>query len=355
MRTSILIITLISLIGFCNAQEKVVVEGAISIANSESQTPAPGTIRWTGIDFEGWTGSKWLSLTLCNEHADSISSTQLYFLGSDQSDNYIRLFSDTSNILYVLTEPSIWKFLPNRRPTDAKRVDQQNEISVLIATHGSIYQVPYNYEDKYIYADTYASCHSVEILPDGNMISASSNHNKLTLHFNKQEETDRYIFIESFDLPFVDAHGVVYDKQRDIIWALGTTLGKFKYNCCPNPHLIQIADYPLPTPHADGHDLFPDENGDLLATTDQGVIKYSIDTSENPIYQGDVYLENSIKSVVTNITNGDLFITSPVDIPGSESWQTNRIINLTQSTHFIRPDAKFYKVRLWQKNSFSYD
>jgi len=44
-------------------EEKLEVEGAIQIANSEDPTPDAGTIRWTGCDFEGWDGFNWLSLT----------------------------------------------------------------------------------------------------------------------------------------------------------------------------------------------------------------------------------------------------------------------------------------------------
>jgi len=44
-------------------EEKLEVEGAIQIGNSEDATPDPGTIRWTGTDFEGWNGTCWLSLT----------------------------------------------------------------------------------------------------------------------------------------------------------------------------------------------------------------------------------------------------------------------------------------------------
>jgi len=47
---------------FCQT-EKMEVEGAIIIGDSESVAPVPGTIRWTGTDFEGWNGTCWLSLT----------------------------------------------------------------------------------------------------------------------------------------------------------------------------------------------------------------------------------------------------------------------------------------------------
>ena len=47
-------------------QERMEVEGAIVIKNSEDATPVPGTIRFnpTTNDFEGWNGSRWLSLTI---------------------------------------------------------------------------------------------------------------------------------------------------------------------------------------------------------------------------------------------------------------------------------------------------
>ncbi|MGB3616839.1 MAG: DUF6528 family protein [Catalinimonas sp.] len=284
----------------------------------------------------------------------------LYFLGSDQSDGGIKIFSDTVNALRELTNRSIWKFLlkDNQIPTDAKRVDKGEEISVIVAAHGSIYQVPMNYNDKYVYAKTYISCHSVEILPDGNMISANSNQdndNTLTLHFNKKEEHDRYKFEDSFDVDFHDAHGVVYDKQRELIWALGTEIGKFKYICCPNPKLVLLDSYPLPPSHTGGHDLFPDEHGNLLVTSQQGVLRFEIDSSENLIFSELIYSSNGVKSVVSNIQNGDIYITSPEDISGYKPWQTDKIINLNKSKNYVRPNARFYKVRLWQKNNFSYN
>ena len=44
-------------------QEKFEVNGAIVISDAESIGTAPGTIRWTGTDFEGWNGQRWVSFT----------------------------------------------------------------------------------------------------------------------------------------------------------------------------------------------------------------------------------------------------------------------------------------------------
>ncbi len=43
--------------------ELIEVESAIQISQNIDPTPDPGTIRWTGSDFEGWNGVIWVSLT----------------------------------------------------------------------------------------------------------------------------------------------------------------------------------------------------------------------------------------------------------------------------------------------------
>lgn len=44
-------------------QEGLVVEGAIEIGNTNNSNPTPGTIRWSGLNFEGWNGIAWVPLT----------------------------------------------------------------------------------------------------------------------------------------------------------------------------------------------------------------------------------------------------------------------------------------------------
>lgn len=45
------------------AQEQMVIDGAVIISNSDDPTPAAGTIRWTGSDYEGFDGTSWITLT----------------------------------------------------------------------------------------------------------------------------------------------------------------------------------------------------------------------------------------------------------------------------------------------------
>jgi uncharacterized protein (TIGR02145 family) len=43
--------------------ESIELAGGLSIKSNVSNVPHPGTIRWSGEDFEGWNGSFWVSLT----------------------------------------------------------------------------------------------------------------------------------------------------------------------------------------------------------------------------------------------------------------------------------------------------
>jgi len=43
--------------------QQINVEGSILIGDHSVKKPLPGTIRWNGMDFEGWNGEEWVSLT----------------------------------------------------------------------------------------------------------------------------------------------------------------------------------------------------------------------------------------------------------------------------------------------------
>jgi len=61
------ILTLLTLIFtgsfFVHSQEKMEVDGAINIKDSQASNPEEGTIQWDGTDFLGWNGIHWVSLT----------------------------------------------------------------------------------------------------------------------------------------------------------------------------------------------------------------------------------------------------------------------------------------------------
>lgn len=50
-------------LGAVNPLEKLEVAGRVVVGDSANALPKAGTIRWSGTDFEGYDGTKWLSLT----------------------------------------------------------------------------------------------------------------------------------------------------------------------------------------------------------------------------------------------------------------------------------------------------
>lgn len=273
-----------------------------------------------------------------------------YFLGADQSNNQIVLFNGIPDTNQKVGEPPSWKFETDLRPTDAKRCDVDGKASVLVATHGAIYKVPFQESEKIIWAETYPSCHSVEWLPDGNLISASSNDHQLTLHYHAVSEGQRVRLAKSVDFRFETSHGVTYDRDRQCIWALGEVLGKFKYYAGNAPRLELLDTFSLPLCHSDGHDLYPHPNGNLLVTTHEGVLELTIGNFAYPKLVAEL---KGVKSAAAD-AQGQIYITDPTDIDGYENWQTDSILHLATGEKLTRPGARFYKVRLWERNKFSY-
>jgi len=276
-----------------------------------------------------------------------------FFLGADQGRKRIILFKDEIRKDNILIKPSKWGFpkppeFLKFQPTDAKRVDMRGRISVIIATSHEVYEVPFNYKDKITVGIAVKGCHSVEKLPDGNLISISSKGNRIRLHYDKYAKGSYYFFNKYIDYNFSFGHGVVYQKNKNVVWALGNKLLKFLYLSGPLPSLELIDTYTLP--NRSGHDLFPMGDGNLLFTLNSGVYKFNI--SDQRIHQiSDI---RSVKSAVKSFQSGELFLSAPNFKLGYRRWQTNTITNLTNNTTLIKEKSKFYKVRLWEKNEFSY-
>ncbi len=100
--------------------EKITIEGTIIISDNNDPNPAPGTIRWTGQDFEGFDGTRWKSLTCgCDEncpddryvtHTATATSESIQFEVENSQNLPMRLCyypsSDPSVIQYWQCEPS---------------------------------------------------------------------------------------------------------------------------------------------------------------------------------------------------------------------------------------------------------
>lgn len=263
-------------------------------------------------------------------------------LCADQADNRIRLIDpsntdDESSVLWCYpADGKPFKY----RPTDAKRVDLDGEVLILIAYHGRVQLV--RFRDQKLVKDfsTYSSCHSAEILPDGVIVSVNSNHGILRLHHSAEKFVDR-------ELPY--AHGVTWDKTRQCLWVLGDLLYQFDY---ADGELVLADQFRMPmTPT--GHDVFPLRDGSkLLVSNNDALFLFDLATEEFET----VSELRGIKSASQH-SDGSIWVSEPKKISGAKDWQSDSIIPvhpMDSEGLYTFEGARFYKARWWQKVDFSY-
>ncbi|MFR6032496.1 MAG: DUF6528 family protein [Bacilli bacterium] len=104
------------------------------------------------------------------------------------------------------------------------------------------------------YAFDSGNMHSACLLPDGNIVTASSDGDHICLFDIKTVALPRKREEKIYYLKF--AHAVVWDKKRELLWAMGLDeIAAFKYAQEPEPILKKSIHYSFRKAAYDGHDL----------------------------------------------------------------------------------------------------
>jgi hypothetical protein len=192
--------------------------------------------------------------------------------------------------------------------------------------------------------------HSAELLPNGNVVTASTTGGYLLIF-----TVDSYINDDSKQggkVSFEDVHNVVWDKANKLLWAAGKNkLKAFSYNnSCGSPALTLKKTYTMPEGNA--HDLFPvyGSTTDLWLTNSGHVYKFNVSTGQFTL----IKTISSVKSVC-NGPSGYATIIDKANGNGGESWRTDVITDLNSgATVYKNTGFGMYKVRWKLNNSFSY-
>jgi len=254
--------------------------------------------------------------------------------------------SEESNII-----PSYKQWF-TRGPDELKPVYNLKYILITVSKGGvALIRV----SDKKVVWYAYAgkNPHSAEILPDGNIVVASSTDSKLTVFHVDTTEGPGTGYKKEVDLPF--AHNVVWDKKRKLLWSAGRNrLYSFRYNFdCKEPDLIPKDTFMLPGNTA--HDLFPLYNKDSLYFTNASGVYYIDLKTANPkehliqISQVPTKFQENVKSVSSGPKGWPTIIQYPTN-----SNYSNKMIDLKGNTVFIFPGWTIYKARWFVPNLFSY-
>ncbi|MDF3078449.1 MAG: hypothetical protein K0S09_2338 [Sphingobacteriaceae bacterium] len=254
----------------------------------------------------------------------------------------------------------VWSWYPNkaginsnhlswfRAPSDAKVV-YGGQFILMTASGGGVALIRIADKKAVFYAYAGSNPHSAELLPDGNIVTASSTGNYLKIFsVDTLQSSDK---VYSKTIPIAFGHNVVWDKKNRVLWsAANDQLKRYIYNFNKHqPDLILKGSIPLPGSEA--HDLFPvyGENA-LWLSNPTGVYKFDVATRK---IQQIPNLFHDIKSVTSGPKDYPVMITHPDTTP--KSWWTDEVNSLDGKVLFKSTGLKIYKARWFLQNQFSYD
>jgi len=229
---------------------------------------------------------------------------------------------------------------------------------VVATVCGQGYLCLIDYETKeclYCYNDsTEINPHAVELLPDGNMVVASSVGNSVTIYAATQGDARGYFA----RYPLMCAHGLLWDSDLNVLWALGKEelLAYEVGGTLEKPELILKRTYNVPAePIEEGHDLYPvyGDGGKLWITVSKEVYQFDKMTGR---CSKDFEFYNRVSGEYNKSIGNQPFSNTFVRAYPKEKggWRTDTI-------QLFRPDGKgeytleshtqigtgYYKARVW--------
>jgi hypothetical protein len=239
-------------------------------------------------------------------------------------------------------QPAHVKWFSN--PSDAKMV-YNNDYVLMNASGGGVALIRVADKKTVFYAYAGGNTHSAELLPDGNIVSASSTGNYLMLFKTDTLHYPDGVYTKKVPIDF--GHNVVWDATRQKLWSAARNhMHAFRYNFnCNAPDLVPDTVFALPGEEA--HDLFPvyGENN-LWLTNTTHVYKFDVVTTQ--LKEADV-LQANIKSISSAGAGHPTILIRP-----KESWWTDEVLDAEGRRLFIRKGWKIYKARWVIPNTFSY-
>ncbi len=192
--------------------------------------------------------------------------------------------------------------------------------------------------------------HSIDILPNGVIVSGGTSDNTLTF-FNSADGKNAKCLLE---FSFPDAHGVLWDPTYEVVWVVGVDkLTAYKVTLEEDGSITAVKDENLSvvTPESGLHDLQPYFGRDncLIISTAHNVYIYDI---ANKTFES-IIEESHVKGVGV-LPNGDIIYMYWDGLTvGSEAWNTTYIKRMDADGNVVQIDSnqgRFYKCRVLNFN-----
>lgn len=307
----------------------IVIEELIPIAtSSDTELILGGSQNWTGLTVYRQCASDW----------NKKSSVAWQWQPTEE------LGFDSDFITYYMSSVS-----------DAKLRNSEHYGGYVVATcSGESFCIIDYATGENLFSRVYTgeNLHSIELLPDGNVVVAGSAGNSISIYAASQGNTNVY----SKKYTFTDAHGLTWDPYRKVLWALGgNELTAYKVTgTLAEPTLEQLPDMTKELPSADGHDLFPvyGDKDSLWLSVGAGVYQYHISTQTFEEIQ--TVSTAGVKSIGNQPYSGNIVRTFEDSNNSYAVWCTDTIeILIGQPDGSYRnvqnkvEDMAFYKARVW--------
>jgi hypothetical protein len=227
--------------------------------------------------------------------------------------------------------------------SDAKPV-YNNKYILANASGGGVALIRIRDKKTMFYAYAGGNTHSAELLPDGNIVSASSTGNYMTLF--KVDTINFPANVYSKNVPIEFGHNVVWDHKAQKLWTAAREKMKvftYNFNCnAPDLTLTEATDLP----GEEAHDLFPVYGENVLWLTNKANV-YKFDVTTKTLKQADG-IQPNIKSVSSAQGLPTIIIRPKVE------WWTDEVIDTNGNSVFYLQGLKIYKARWLVENRFSY-
>lgn len=274
---------------------------------------------------------------------------RLIVLAEQAKDRFAIVDVDQQKIVWEWSADSS-SFVPKQHkkwfstPDDAKPV-YNGKYLLTTASGGVVALIRIADKKPVFYAYAGGNPHSAELLPDGNIVCASSTGNYLTLF--KADTTVDADNVQKWQMPIAFGHNVVWDNKRQLLWSAAMDhILSYRYNNnCDTPSLALQDSIAIPGTGA--HDLFPDFGKDQLWLTNTTNV-YRFDVATKKVISTDLPQEN-IKSVSSGPAGYPTIIMRP-----KEKWWTDEVLDARQHSVFRQQGLKIYKARWMLQNAFSY-
>ena len=250
----------------------------------------------------------------------------------------------------------IWQWEPAHSNVKAEHVKWFSSISeakpvynmqyvLVTASGGGVALVRIADKKAVFYAYAGGNTHSAEILPDGNMVSASSTGQYLTIFKVDTLAAPEQVYSKKIQIEF--GHNVVWDNEHQVLWSAAMNkLKAFKYNFnCNEPDITLTETIDLSG--TESHDLFPVYHEKKLWLTDTAAI-YTFDPATKKISKTS-FSRHNIKSVSSGPTGFPIIMIEP-----KVKWWTDSVIDTKGNIVFELDGLKLYKARWFLPNTFSY-